>query len=124
MARQSVLKVARGEAEYKQTLTKEEMWKAEQNWDEILSYSDPAELQDVLDRGTFQEWQLFLHPNQRALVTRQFAGPARIRGLSGSGKTVVGLHRARYLAKRLLTANTNAHVLYTTFNKSLGAERR
>lgn len=117
MSRQSVLQVARGEAEYKQSLTNVEMVNAEQNSDEIFTYTDPAELQDVLERGTLEQWQLFLHPAQRALVTRQFAGPARIRGLSGSGKTVVGLHRARYLARRLVT--TNQTVLYTTFNKAL-----
>jgi superfamily I DNA/RNA helicase/mRNA-degrading endonuclease RelE of RelBE toxin-antitoxin system len=117
--RQSVLKVARGEAAYKQTLTKDEIRTAEQNSDEIFSYNDPTELQDVLQRGTFQEWQVFLHPDQRALVTRQFTGPARIRGISGSGKTVVGLHRARYMAKRLFAMNANAYVLYTTFNKAL-----
>jgi superfamily I DNA/RNA helicase len=117
MSRQGVLGVARGEAEYKQTLTNVEMAKAEQNSDEIFTYTDPAELQDVLERGTFEQWQLFLHPDQKALVTRRFAGPARIRGLSGSGKTVVGLHRARYWAMR--SATMHQTVLYTTFNKAL-----
>lgn len=119
MARQSVLKVARGEAEFRQTLSNQEIGEAEQSSDEIFSYKDPAELQQVLERGTFEEWQLFLHPIQKALVTRHFAGPARIRGLSGSGKTVVGLHRARHLARQLLTVNLNAYILYTTFNKAL-----
>ncbi|MBI4303785.1 MAG: UvrD-helicase domain-containing protein [Chloroflexi bacterium] len=119
IARQSVLKVARGEAEYRLTLSQQEMAKAEQNSDEIFSYNDPAELQQVLERGNFDEWQLFLHPTQKELATRHFLGPARIRGLSGSGKTVVGLHRARHLAKQLSAVNQKAYVLYTTFNKAL-----
>jgi ubiquinone biosynthesis protein UbiJ len=48
MARQSVLKVARGEAKFTQTLTKQEMVKAEKTSDEIFSYNDPAELKQVL----------------------------------------------------------------------------
>ena len=121
-ARQSVIKVAMGEAEYKLTLSQQDMTKAEQNSDEILSYGDPSELQQVLDRGTFNEWQLFLHPTQKALATRHFLGPARIRGISGSGKTVVGLHRARYLAKQLAAVNDNSYILYTTFNKALAQD--
>jgi len=116
-SRQDILKIARGEAEFRTALNTQEIRDAEQNTDEIVGYSDPAELEGVLDRGSFEQWQLFLHPDQKALVTRRFAGPARIRGLSGSGKTVVGLHRAKYLAQRL--AGTNRYVLYTTFNKAL-----
>lgn len=39
------------------------------------------------------------------------AGPSRIRGSAGTGKTVVGLHRAAYLAR----ADPAAQVLVTTF---------
>lgn len=116
-SRQSVLKIASGEAIYKSTLGQEDMRNAERNTDELIGYSDPSELQDVLDRGTFEQWQLFLHPDQKALVAREYSGPARIRGLSGSGKTVVGLHRARHLAQKIV--GTNSRVLYTTFNKAL-----
>lgn len=116
-SRQNVLKVARGEAEYKPALNTQDMQRAEQNSDELISYRDPDELRDVLERGTFEQWQIFLHPDQRSLVTRKFTGPARIRGISGSGKTVVGLHRARYLAQKLV--GTNSYVLYTTFNRAL-----
>ena len=41
---------------------------------------------------------MFLHPDQRAVVFRRFDGPARVRGSAGTGKTVVGLHRAAALA--------------------------
>jgi superfamily I DNA/RNA helicase/mRNA-degrading endonuclease YafQ of YafQ-DinJ toxin-antitoxin module len=116
-SRQNVLRIARGEADYKASLTTEEIRRAEQNTDELISYGDPDELRDILERGTFEQWQLFLHPDQKSLVARKFAGPARIRGISGSGKTVVGLHRARYLARKF--AGTNCKVLYTTFNKAL-----
>ena len=45
-----------------------------------------------------EEWMAFLHPDQAKLVRRSFSGPARIRGAAGTGKTVVGLHRAASLS--------------------------
>jgi superfamily I DNA/RNA helicase len=59
----------------------------------------------------------FLHPYQAKLVRRTFNGPARIRGAAGTGKTVVGLHRAAYLAR----AHPTERVLFTTFVKTLPA---
>ena len=73
----------------------------------------------MLERGTLEQWQLFLHPDQRALVQRSFSGPARLRGISGSGKTVVALHRAKRLAVE--AAPRNEKILFTTFDKGLAA---
>lgn len=64
-----------------------------------------------------EEWMLFLHPDQRALVDREFSGPARVRGAAGTGKTVVALHRAASLAKRY--ASDDDRVLVTTYISSL-----
>ena len=41
-----------------------------------------------------ETWMSFLDPAQAKLARRNFNGPARIRGSAGTGKTVVGLHRA------------------------------
>src|SRR5690606_40592074 len=38
-------------------------------------------------------------PEQAKVVRRTFNGPSRIRGAAGTGKTVVGLHRAAHLAR-------------------------
>ncbi|MCW4386318.1 UvrD-helicase domain-containing protein [Salinibacterium sp. SYSU T00001] len=62
-------------------------------------------------------WMTFLHPSQAKLVRRTFNGPARIRGSAGTGKTVVGLHRAAYLARM----HPEGKVLFTTFVKTLPA---
>lgn len=56
----------------------------------------------------------FLHPDQVALVRRNWAGPARISGPAGTGKTVVALHRTAHLAQR-----TTGRVLYVTFASNL-----
>lgn len=63
-----------------------------------------------------EEWMTFLHPDQARLARRTFNGPARVRGPAGTGKTVVGLHRAAYL-----TATRPGRVLYTSFVRTLPA---
>ncbi len=69
---------------------------------------------ELLLRAPMAQWLAFLHPDQRYLVTRDFAGPFSVRGSAGTGKTVVALHRARRLARQgvavLLTTFTNALV--------------
>jgi hypothetical protein len=60
---------------------------------------DPEQLAEIL-AAPIEDWMLFLHPDQRSVVERQYSGPARVRGSAGTGKTVVALHRAAELAKR------------------------
>ena len=47
----------------------------------------------------WEKWTVFLHPAQRALVERNYNGPARVSGSAGTGKTIVALHRAVFLAR-------------------------
>jgi superfamily I DNA/RNA helicase len=49
------------------------------------------------------------------LVERDYAGPARVSGSAGTGKTIVALHRAAFLAR----SNPDARVLLTTFSDAL-----
>lgn len=76
--------------------------------------TDVAELERALD-FPWERWTVFLHPVQREYVERDYNGPARIAGSAGTGKTIVALHRAVYLAKR----HPNAKVLLTTFSQTL-----
>jgi hypothetical protein len=80
--------------------------------------TEPEFLADVLNRP-IEDWMIFLHPDQRAMVSRHFEGPARVRGSAGTGKTVVGLHRAAWLARRHREAGEARPVLFTTFIRSL-----
>lgn len=62
---------------------------------------DPSELATDLSEAANQplrDWMGYLHPAQAKLVRRCFNGPARVRGPAGTGKTVVLLHRAAWLA--------------------------
>ena len=72
------------------------------------------ELQRALD-FPWEKWTVFLHPEQRQWVERDYSGPARVSGSAGTGKTIVALHRAAYLARR----NPDARVLLTTFSDTL-----
>lgn len=72
------------------------------------------ELQQALD-APWERWAVFLHPDQRQLATRPHAGPARVSGSAGTGKTVVALHRTAWLVR----SNPDAKVLLTTFSKAL-----
>lgn len=72
------------------------------------------ELQRALD-FPWDKWTVFLHPEQREWVERDYTGPARISGSAGTGKTIVALHRAAHLAR----VNSSARVLLTTFSDTL-----
>ena len=63
----------------------------------------------------WEKWTIFLHPGQLGLIERNYNGPARVSGSAGTGKTVVALHRAAFLAK----SNPGARVLLTTFSDTL-----
>jgi len=76
------------------------------------------QIQDALLEGIrkapIEEWMAFLDPAQARLVRRNFNGPSRIRGAAGTGKTVVALHRAAYLARTM-----EGRVLVTTYVRTL-----
>ncbi len=63
----------------------------------------------------WDKWTIFLHPDQRELIEKKYGGPARVTGSAGTGKTVVALHRAVYLAR----TNPEARVLMTTHTEVL-----
>ena len=72
------------------------------------------ELQRALDFPR-EKWTVFLHPEQRELVERDYAGPTRVAGSAGTGKTIVALHGAAHLAR----AHPDARVLLTSFSDTL-----
>ncbi len=72
------------------------------------------ELTQALDYP-WDKWTVFLHPDQRELVERNFSGPARVSGSAGTGKTIVALHRAAHLAR----SNPESRVLLTTFSDAI-----
>ena len=65
--------------------------------------------------GEWEDWMVFLHPAQRAVVDQDYRGPAKVTGAAGTGKTVVAIHRAVRLARE----NPEARVLLTTYTRTL-----
>jgi superfamily I DNA/RNA helicase/mRNA-degrading endonuclease RelE of RelBE toxin-antitoxin system len=66
-------------------------------------------------------WRVFLHPTQRSIVEMQARGPVRVLGGPGTGKTVVAMHRAKWLIEHIFTS-TEEKILFTTFTKNLAAD--
>ncbi len=77
------------------------------------------ELERALD-FPWEKWTVFLHPEQRAFVERDFNGPARVSGSAGTGKTIVALHRAVHLARQ----HPEARILLATFSEPLARALR
>ena len=88
-----------------------------------LVTTDDETLQAIL-QGGFERWQVYLHPVQRRVVERSYSGPARVSGGPGTGKTIVALHRVKWLVERLPSDSSGQDVLLTTFNKNLAADLR
>ena len=73
---------------------------------------------DELERALafpWEKWTTFLHPAQRQWVERDYSGPARVSGSAGTGKTIVALHRAVFLAR----SQPETRVLLATFSDTL-----
>jgi hypothetical protein len=81
---------------------------------------DDLDLQEILE-SPLEKWRVFLHPSQRSLVERDWNGPVRVLGGAGTGKTVVAIHRAKWLIENIFTKE-NDKILFTTFTRNLAAD--
>lgn len=76
---------------------------------------DNDELRTIVESGDFGAWRVFLHPQQRNYVERDWKGSFRLSGGAGTGKTVVAVHRTR----RLALGDSHAKILLTTYTRNL-----
>lgn len=86
----------------------------------FMVVADDEELAAMLD-APLERWRVFLHPAQRKLVEREWNGPVRVLGGAGTGKTVVAMHRAAWLAQNAFT-NDDDRLLFTTFTHNLAED--
>jgi superfamily I DNA/RNA helicase len=84
--------------------------------------TDDSDL-DALLAAPLERWRIFLHPSQRKLVERSWAGPVKVTGGAGTGKTVVAMHRAARLARQYCQL-PGKPVVFTTFTKTLADDIR
>ena len=89
----------------------------DENSDKLIRLSaiSAEELDRINKTDGFTDWMLYLHPDQRRLVDRDYRGPARLIGVSGSGKTTVLVHRANALARKY----PEGQILVLTLNSAL-----
>lgn len=66
------------------------------------------------------QWRVFLHPTQHKLASGDRSGPVRVLGGAGTGKTVVAMHRAKWLAEQ--RTPDGKKVLFTTFTRNLASD--
>jgi mRNA-degrading endonuclease RelE of RelBE toxin-antitoxin system len=76
--------------------------------------SDIEALERALDYP-WDKWTIFLHPAQQQFIEQDYSGPARVSGSAGTGKTIVALHRAVFLAR----SHPESRILLTTFSETL-----
>ncbi len=93
----------------------------------LLADVDPELFQHFVETATFEKWMLYLHPAQREHVVKEFSGPARMAGVSGSGKTSVVVHRALRLADKYspepVLVVTLSAALASLINQLIDAQR-
>lgn len=94
------VRLACGEARSPSAAETVRLMEAPENSEVVITFDDDVPLGELLEKGALSDWMLFLHQEQRRVAFRDFNGPVRLRGVSGSGKTSVLVHRARYLARK------------------------
>lgn len=83
---------------------------------------DPSEEELIqMLNAPLEKWRVFLHPAQLKIVERDWNGPVRVLGGAGTGKTVVAMHRAKWLSERL-PKESDDKILFTTFTRNLAAD--
>lgn len=106
-----------------QPIDLEDLEAALQNDDSLsrfLVLTDDTELEEML-AAPLEKWRVFLHPTQRKLVERDWNGAVRVLGGAGTGKTVVAMHRAKWLVQNRFTS-PNDRILFTTFTRNLAVD--
>jgi len=81
---------------------------------------DDDEALTAIMNAPLAQWRVFLHPMQKKLAIGDRSGPVRILGGAGTGKTVLAMHRAKWLAEHATPEGKK--VLVTTFTRNLAID--
>ena len=81
---------------------------------------DDDEAMLAIMNAPLAQWRIFLHPTQHKLAGGDRSGPVRVLGGAGTGKTVLAMHRAKWLAEN--RTSEGKKVLFTTFTKNLATD--
>lgn len=81
---------------------------------------DDDEAMLAIMNAPLAQWRIFLHPTQHKLAGGDRSGPVRVLGGAGTGKTVLAMHRAKWLAENRTAEGKK--ILFTTFTKNLASD--
>ena len=81
---------------------------------------DDDEAMLAIMNAPLAQWRVFLHPTQKKLADGDRSGAVRVLGGAGTGKTVLAMHRAKWLAENRTPEGKK--VLFTTFTKNLASD--
>lgn len=95
--------------------SREEQLRSRNNTRSFIELTNDELFNEAL-QGTLKKWKYYLHPSQSEYVNNDFKGSIKISGGAGTGKTVVALHRLRYLSQN---RRSEKPILFTTFTKEL-----
>ena len=103
--------------------TFDELLVTDESQQTIFTPQSVEELRRFFD-GELEGWRVWLHPEQRKLAYKEYNGPAMVRGGAGTGKTVVAMHRAKYIADQIAAdpKKQGQKVLVTTFTTTLAKD--
>ena len=80
----------------------------------------PEEL-DYWRAASLERFRRWFSPDQRDVIVAKAPGPLVVLGAAGTGKTVVALHRANYLARAVFN-RPGDRILLTTFSRTLAQD--
>lgn len=75
---------------------------------------------DLMKKGNYKKWMLYMHPDQKEIAEGDFEGASRLKGVSGSGKTAIIINRALNLSEKY----SDEKILILTLNKPLATSIR
>ncbi|WP_425259795.1 UvrD-helicase domain-containing protein [Rubrivivax sp. RP6-9] len=81
---------------------------------------DNDEAMMAIMNAPLAQWRVFLHPTQQKMASGDRSGPVRVLGGAGTGKTVLAMHRAKWLAENRTPEGKK--LLFTTFTRNLAAD--
>lgn len=86
----------------------------------IVEFTETADILSAL-KQPWEMWIIFLSGAQNRIVKANFNGPSKVFGGAGTGKTVVAIHRAKYLIQQ--SQNKKPHsVGLLTYSKVLAKD--
>ena len=93
------------------------------NQEQIFVLTDDQDIDWILNKP-LDRWRVFLHSSQRKIVENPVKGTVRVLGGAGTGKTVVAMHRIKWLIENVLSEDERIQFMThtTTLTRDLSTQ--